>query len=197
MNYDYLINLIIIINIVLTFSANIPLAGETFKRKLQSYLTKPKSYLQSIPKVVSSIIFILIILGLFGIGKVETFFVGYDLIRLVCVGLYVTFSWIQIYSAKQLGSYYTQDVVIFKNHQVIEKGFYKIIRHPFYLSQMLQDLFAGIALSNILILGFTILFEIPLYILRTNFEEKLLEKNLPEYIDYKKKVGKWFLKLKK
>lgn len=194
MNYDYLINLIIIINIVLTFSANVPLAGETFKKKLQPVLTKPKSYLQTLPKFVSASIFIFTILGLFEIGKIEMNLKGSEITRLICGLLYVVFSWIQIYSAKNLGQFYTQDIVIFKNHQLVNKGFYKLIRHPFYLSQMLQDFFVGIALSNILILILTLLFEIPLYILRTNLEEKILEKNIPDYSDYKKKVGKWFIK---
>lgn len=194
MNYDYLINLIIIINIVLTFSANVPLAGETFKKKLQPVLTKPKSYLQNLPKFISAIIFILIILGLFEIGKIELDFKGFEITRLICALFYIVFSWIQIYSAKNLGQFYTQDIVIFKNHQLVNRGFYKFIRHPFYLSQMLQDFFVGIALSNILVLILTIFFEMPLYFLRTNLEEKILEKNIPEYSDYKKKVGKWFIK---
>lgn len=194
MNYDYLVNLIIVINIVLTFSANLPLAGETFKKKLQPVLTKPKSYLQSLPKIVSSVIFIFIVLGLFGIGKIDWNFKGSEIIRIFSALLYVLFSWIQIYSARNLGQFYTQDIVVFKNHELVSKGFYRFIRHPFYLSQMLHDLFAGVALSNAIILTLTIFCEIPLYIFRANLEEKILEKNIPYYSDYKKKVGKWFIK---
>ncbi len=196
MNYDILINLIIVINIVLTFSANIPIASFSFKKKLQPVLTRADSYLQSIPKFVSAIIFLMVIAGLFGIGKVEIENQILNFIRILSAVFYSFFSWIQIYSAKQLGEFYSSDIVIYKNHKVIDKGLYKIIRHPFYLSQLLQDLFAGIALLNWIVLLLVILLEIPLYIARANAEEKLLLKNVQEYEDYKKRVSKWLPKLR-
>ncbi len=196
MNYDLLINLIIIINIVLTFSANLPLAGQTFRKKLQPVLTKPKSYLQNVPKYISSLIFLLIIAGLFGLGKIEIKDELIQVIRTIFAGLYVLFSWLQILAAKNLGEFYTQDIVIYKDHKLIDKGFYKIIRHPVYLTQILQDLFAGLALANYLIIPLTLFIEFPLYVLRTNFEEKILTKNLAEYKEYANRTGKWFPKVR-
>lgn len=195
MNFDILINLIIIINIVLTFSANIPLASFSFKKKLQPVLTRATSYIQSTPKLVSSVIFLFIIAGLFGVGKVS---VDNNLtfVRLFAAVFYSVFSWIQIYSAKQLGQYYSPDVVIYKDHKVVNKGLYRIIRHPFYFSQIMQDLLVGIALANWIILLLTIVFEIPLYIARANLEEKLLNKNVTGYQEYQKQVGKWLPKFK-
>lgn len=196
MNYDILINLIIVINIVLTFSANIPLASFSFKKKLQPVLTKANSYLQNAPKFISAVIFLMIIAGLFGIGKIEINNQSLNIIRILSALLYSLFSWVQIYSAKQLGEFYSPDIVVYKNHKVVDKGLYRIVRHPFYTSQIMQDLFAGIALSNWIILLLTILFEIPLYIARTNLEEKLLIKNLLDYENYQKRVGKWLPKLR-
>lgn len=196
MNYDILINLIIVINIVLTFSANIPLASFSFKKKLQPVLTKANSYLQNAPKFISAVIFLMIIAGLFGIGKIEINNQSLNIIRILSALFYSLFSWVQIYSAKQLGEFYSPDIVVYKNHQVVDKGLYGIVRHPFYASQIMQDLFAGIALSNWIILLLTILFEIPLYIARTNLEEKLLIKNLLDYDNYQKRVGKWLPKLR-
>ncbi|MGB9665135.1 MAG: methyltransferase family protein [Ignavibacteria bacterium] len=196
MNYDILINLIIVINIVLTFSANIPLASFSFKKKLQPLLTKANSFLQGIPKLVSAVIFLLIIAGLFGIGRIEVNNQTLNIIRIIAALIYSFSSWIQIYSAKQLGEFYSPDLVIYKNHKVVDKGLYRLIRHPFYFSQIMQDLFAGIALANWIILLITIAFEIPLYIARANLEEKLMMKNLKDYEVYREKVGKWFPKLK-
>lgn len=196
MNYDILINLIIVINIVLTFSANIPLASFSFKKKLQPVLTRANSYLQNAPKFISAVIFLMIIAGLFGIGRIEIKNQSLNIIRILSALLYSFFSWVQIYSAKQLGEFYSPDIVVYKNHQVVDKGLYRIVRHPFYTSQIMQDLFAGIALSNWIILLLTILFEIPLYIARTNLEEKLLIKNLLDYENYQKRVGKWLPKLR-
>ncbi|MEJ5306190.1 MAG: isoprenylcysteine carboxylmethyltransferase family protein [Ignavibacteria bacterium] len=196
MNYDILINLIIIINIVLTFSANIPLASFSFKKKLQPVLTRANSYLQNYPKLISAIIFLLIIAGLFGFGRVEIENPNFNFVRIIAALMYTLFSWIQIYSAKQLGEFYSPDIVVYKNHKVIDKGLYKFIRHPFYISQILQDIFAGIALSNWIILLITIVLEVPLYVARANVEEKLLLRNLDEYKDYQNRVGKWFPKLR-
>lgn len=195
MNYDYLINLIIIINIVLTFSANIPLAGKAFKKKLQPVLTKANSYLQSVPKTISTIILFMIILGLFEIGKVSIENEIMNIIRIISAALYVLFSWIQIYSIRHLDEFYSPDIVIYKGHQLIEKGFYRITRHPIYLSQILQDLFAGIALLSIPVLIVTLFVEIPLYIKRANLEEKFLEGNVKDYSEYKRRVGKWIPKI--
>lgn len=195
MNIEYLINLIIVINIVLTISANIPLAGQTFKKKLQPVQTKANSYLQGLPKTISTIIFILIILGLFGIGKVQIDLEFIKILRVLSAILFVIFSWVQIYSIKQLGEFYSPDIVIYKTHQIIDKGFFKLIRHPIYLSQVLQDLFAGIALMNLPIVILSLFVEIPLYIGRANLEEKFLEKNLNEYSEYKKRTGKWLPKI--
>lgn len=195
MNYDYLINLIIIINIVLTFSANIPLAGRAFKKKLQPVLTKENSYLQSVPKTISTIILLMIILGLFEIGKVSIENEIMNIIRIISASLYVLFSWIQIYSIRHLDEFYSPDIVIYKGHQLIEKGFFRIVRHPIYISQILQDLFAGIALLSIPVLIVTLFVETPLYIKRANLEEKFLESNLKDYSEYKRRVGKWFPKI--
>lgn len=195
MNIEYLINLIIVINIVLTISANIPLAGQTFKKKLQPVQTKANSYLQGLPKTISTIIFILIILGLFGIGKIQIDIEFIKILRVLSAILFVIFSWVQIYSIKQLGEFYSPDIVIYKTHQIIDKGFFKLIRHPIYLSQVLQDLFAGIALMNLPIVILSLFVEIPLYIGRANLEEKFLEKNLNEYSEYKKRTGKWLPKI--
>lgn len=195
MNYDYLINLIIIINIVLTFSANIPLAGKAFKKKLQPVLTKENSYLQSVPKTISTIILLMIILGLFEIGKVSIENEIMNIIRIISAALYVLFSWIQIYSIRYLDEFYSPDIVIYKGHQLIEKGFFRVVRHPIYISQILQDLFAGIALLSIPVLIVTIFVETPLYIKRANLEEKFLEGNVKDYSEYKRRVGKWFPKI--
>ena len=195
MNYDYLINLIFVINIVLTISANLPLAGQTFKHKLAPVSYKPKTFLQNTPKYVSAIIFIMIILGLFGIGKIKLNNSSINLIRLISTIFYVVFTWIQIYAAKQLKQFYTQDIIVFKDQEIFQNGWYGLVRHPIYLSQIFQDLFAGIALLNYLILIITLFIEIPLYIMRANLEEEILSKNFPYYNDYKKLVGKWFPKI--
>lgn len=191
MNIDVLINLIIVINIILTFSANIPLAGKAFKKKLQPIRTKAKSYLQALPRTISIVTFLLIILGLFGLGKIDSRNEMINIARLISAIFFVIFSWIQIYSIKQLDEFYSPDIVIYNHHALIDKGIYRFVRHPIYSSQIFQDLFAGIALLNFPLIVLTLIVELPLYIMRTNLEEKYLEDNIEGYTEYKKRTGCW------
>jgi protein-S-isoprenylcysteine O-methyltransferase Ste14 len=79
--------------------------------------------------------------------------------------------------------------MIKKNHELVTKGPYKIIRHPQYLCQILLDLGATAATLGYVI-GLLALIEIPIYIMRASMEDKLLAKYFSEkFSDYKKKSG--------
>lgn len=120
-------------------------------------------------------------------GNYETQF---NSIRIAGLVLFVIFSWIQIWSYKLLGSSYSQDIIIQKNQKIITEGIYKFIRHPQYLSQILSDLGAAVALMSYITLPFVLLLEIPLFIMRANLEDKLLKKHFgDEYESYKNKTG--------
>ncbi len=77
---------------------------------------------------------------------------------------------------------------------LIETGLYKFIRHPIYLGIILLTF--GIAFyldsSYKLILSFILLI---LFFLKTQFEEKQLEINYSNYLEYKLKTGRFFPKL--
>lgn len=200
MDVSYLINLVIVINIILTLSASFTSVTKGFKTGLAGNKEKPKTYLQFLPKLISTLIFISVILGIFGIGKLD--FIGneFNNLRIVCLVLYVSSSWFQIWSYKELKELNTQDIVILRNQRVITTGPYKIFRHPIYFFQIFQDVSVGIALMSWIVLPLTILLELPLLILRANLEEKLLLKHFPlEYSNYQQSVFKWlpFSKTKK
>lgn len=200
MDVNYLINLVIVINIILTLSASFTSVTRGFKTGLAGSKEKPKTYLQFLPKLISTLIFISVIVGIFGIGKFD--FVGneYNNLRIVSLVLYVASSWFQIWSYKELKELNTQDVVILRNQRVITTGPYKTFRHPVYFFQILQDVSIGIALTSWIVLPLTIFVETPLLIFRANLEEKLLLKHFPlEYSNYQQSVFKWlpFPKTKK
>jgi len=200
MDVSYLINLVIVINIILTLSASFTSVTKGFKTGLAGNKEKPKTYLQFLPKLISTLIFISVILGIFGIGKLD--FIGneFNNLRIVCLVLYVSSSWFQIWNYKELKELNTQDIVILRNQRVITTGPYKIFRHPIYFFQIFQDVSVGIALMSWIVLPLTILLELPLLILRANLEEKLLLKHFPlEYSNYQQSVFKWlpFPKTKK
>lgn len=193
MNIDSFVNLIIVLNIILTLSANVKSASIGFKSKFGGFKEKPKTWLQFWPKLISTLIFLFVVAGLFGVGRLKIIPEDFSFVRITAVFIYVTSSWLQIWSCRECKDLNTPDIVIFKNHRVIDSGIYKVLRHPVYLTQILQDLMVGIALMNCLVLSFTIVLESPMLILRANYEEKLLLKHFPDdYLNYQKRVYKWF-----
>ncbi len=185
------INLLIIINLIATISANWSGAKKGLRTSVTKVIERPHTYLQKLPPNISALILILIILGIFDLGNLSIKNdEKYQMFRIAGLIVFITFSWLQVSAFKSLGNYYTQDIVILKEHKLINSGLYKFIRHPQYLCQILSDIGAGIALFNYLIVPIVVLVELPLFVLRARYEDKLLEKYFKEeFINYKKQSG--------
>jgi protein-S-isoprenylcysteine O-methyltransferase Ste14 len=182
------INIIILLNIIGTFGANVTGAKRGLKSTVSEIKEKPKTFLQKFPPVVSMLSLVALILAVFQIGTLD-YLDEYSLIRYIGLAVYLVFSWIQVWSFKTLGDNYSQDIMIKKNHELITKGPFKIIRHPQYICQILLDLGATAATFGYIV-GFLALIEIPIYIMRASMEDKLLAKYFSEkFSDYKKKSG--------
>jgi len=182
------INIIIGLNILATFGANLSGAKKGLRSSITEVREKPKSPLQKVPLTMATLSLVALILGIFQIGTLPyepwTFY-----FRISGLIIYLLFSWFQIYSYKSLGENYAQDILIYKNHQLINKGPYHIIRHPHYLSQILMDLGGGIATMSYLVILIALI-EIPFIIKRAVLEEKILEKHFKDdYRIYKKSTG--------
>ena len=88
-----------------------------------------------------------------------------------------------------MGENYSQEIVVFKNHKLVVKGPFKFVRHPQYISQILMDLGASIAVMSYIILPIA-LFQIPFIIFRATIEDKLMNKHFgDEFKAYKTKSG--------
>ncbi len=182
------INIIIALNIILTFGANVGTAKKGFRSTITAYKEKPKTWLQNIPVMFTVFTLVALILGVFRIGVVD-YKPEYMTLRSLGLIFYLLFSWVQIWSFKSLGENYSQEVLIYKNHELINKGPYSILRHPQYLSQILVDIGGGLALMSYILLPLAVI-EIPFLIMRALLEERLLEKNFKEQFSvYKKKTG--------
>ena len=184
------INIIILLNIIGTFGANVTGAKRGLKSTVSEIKEKPKTFLQKFPPILSMLSLVALILAVFQIGTLNyESFKDYNAIRYAGLIVYLVFSWIQVWSFKTLGDNYSQDIMIKKNHELINKGPFKFIRHPQYLCQILLDLGATAATLSYLV-GFLALIEIPIYIMRASLEDKLLAKYFTEkFSDYKKKTG--------
>jgi protein-S-isoprenylcysteine O-methyltransferase Ste14 len=182
------INIIAGLNIIAAFGANLSGAKKGLRSSIIGTKVKPKTYLQSIPLTLSALTLVALVLAVFQIG---TFKYGnsFQQLRLIGLTVYILFSWIQIWAYKSMGENYAQEILIFKDHRLIEKGPFGIVRHPQYISQILLDLGAGIATLSYILIPLALI-ELPLLILRAALEEKLLAKNFKDTFDsYKKKTG--------
>ena len=185
------INIIIGLNIIATFGANVGAAKKGIKDKVGVFKDKPKTYLQTLPLVLSTVALVVLIVSLFQIGTLE-YKTDYQTIRVIGLAFYIVFSWVQIWSTKTLGDNFFFFFAIKKEHHIVTNGPFKIIRHPQYLSQFLMDL-GGAAATLSFILAPLALIQIPFLFMRASMEDKLLEKHFGEsFREYKKKSGMFF-----
>jgi protein-S-isoprenylcysteine O-methyltransferase Ste14 len=182
------INIIVGLNIIVTFGANVSGAKKGFRDKVGDSKEKPNTYLQKLPVLLSTITLIGLIFGVFQIGTLE-YITEYNSIRYIGLAVYLIFSWVQIWAFKTLGENYSQDILIKKNHQLITKGPFRIIRHPQYISQILIDLGGAAATLSYIVAPIAVI-QIPFILLRASVEDKLMAKHFgDEFSSYKKKSG--------
>jgi protein-S-isoprenylcysteine O-methyltransferase Ste14 len=91
------------------------------------------------------------------------------------------------YVIKFLGKFFTATVQIRKDHQLVQDGPYRYIRHPSYLGLLILALGNGVALANWISLLLCIVLPTIGIILRIKVEEKELYNYFREqYRDYQK-----------
>jgi len=93
---------------------------------------------------------------------------------------------IRFFAIRTLAHFFTVNLAIHHDHQLIIKGLYKFIRHPSYAGSLLSFVGLGFSFNNWLSLIVIVLPILISFIYRINVEEKLLEKQFgPAYIQYK------------
>ena len=185
------INILVALNLLVSMSANYSGAKKGLKTSITKVVERPATFLQKIPPNIAALVLVLTILSIFKIGSLTgNFEIQFENILIVGLIMFLIFSWLQVWAYKSLGKNYAQDIVILKEHQLYTTGIYKFIRHPQYISQILSDLGAGIALLSFTVVPIVILFELPLFIMRASVEDKLLQKYFGEkFAAYKKQSG--------
>ena len=84
-------------------------------------------------------------------------------------------------------TYLSRTIEVQNNQKIIDTGLYGIVRHPMYAATILLFLTIPLVLGSII--SFVIFFIYPIIIgKRIKNEEKVLEKDLKGYTEYKKKV---------
>ncbi len=103
---------------------------------------------------------------------------------LVMIGLYI-----RIKSILALKQQFTYNVTKLTNHELVETGWYKQIRHPGYLGQLFIFLGIATSMSNWLSILGMMLPVLAGFIYRISVEEKFMKEQLGQkYADYKKRT---------
>lgn len=124
------------------------------------------------------------IIGLTSIGKMETqtqlvSFVG---IALLMIG--IVFRWMAI---QTLGKFFTLQVLIKDDHQLVRTGFYKYLRHPSYAGALLAHLGLGLSFANWFSLTLSVLPFLVAAWYRMRVEESALSETFgAAYLDYRR-----------
>ena len=84
-------------------------------------------------------------------------------------------------------TYLSRTIKVTENQKVIDTGLYGIVRHPMYSATLLLFLSMPLVLGSLVSFFVFLLYPIIISI-RIIHEEKFLEKELPGYSEYKKKV---------
>jgi protein-S-isoprenylcysteine O-methyltransferase Ste14 len=124
-------------------------------------------------------------IGATKVGRINAWITFFTIgMTLVATGLVI-----RIHSIRTLKQYFTYSVAKVEGHKIIERGFYRFIRHPGYLGQLIIFLGISISISNWLSIP---LMMIPVtlgYIYRIKVEEKFMVEQLDEtYLEYRKRT---------
>ena len=140
---------------------------------------------QKIVVKLSGLLFILAFI-VAGLNWRFDWFVMPDWAVWVAAGLFLA-SYLLYAEVLRENTYLSRTIEVQENQKVIDTGLYGIVRHPMYMATTIlflaMPLVLASPLSFLIMLGY-----IPLIAQRIKNEEQVLEKGLPGYADYKKKV---------
>lgn len=105
---------------------------------------------------------------------------------------------LRFYAIQTLSIYFDANIQIKENHELIQYGLFRYIRHPSYTGSLLTFIGFGIASLNALTAIVLPAFLIAAYIKRIRLEEKVLIGGFgQQYEDYRKTTGALFPKVQK
>ena len=189
-----IINFVIVLGIVLIYTYVINNFINASKRK-----DKKKKEVKSIVETASMSTFFIVI------AIVVNFQIGTYKYHNTYLNIFFLIIYIIGIATNLLGRYYLgnnwgNNIVIYKDHTLVTKGVYKIVRHPLYASIIWMIYSIGILKNNYLVLILNTIIFIPFMYYRAKQEETELIKIFKEYNNYIDNTGMFFpniLKMKR
>jgi len=112
-------------------------------------------------------------------------------ITLPCAAIYVGALALRVLSVRELGRFYSVNIRILPEHELIQTGIYRYLRHPIYLVALLENIVYPVAASAVYsAIVLTVLMTPAILIRRQQEEICLLEQFGASYVAYRKTT--WF-----
>lgn len=88
---------------------------------------------------------------------------------------------------ENLGENWSVYIELKKGHELITNGIYKFLKHPYSLAVLLELIGICLIANAFYSLWFVLLYQVPLLLIRSSMEEKILTKHFGEsYVRYKR-----------
>jgi len=157
------------------------------KRKSNLTTSNDKGSLRLLYGSITFGYFLSFAIGITKLGRIyywNTFFA-------IGMSLFVIGLMIRIYSILTLRQFFIYSVAKVENHEIIETGLYKFIRHPGYLGQLTIFLGISISISNWLSIFAMMIPVLVGYLYRIKVEEGFMTEQMGEnYINYQNRTKK-------
>jgi len=112
------------------------------------------------------------------------------------LGMIVAGIAIRLTAISTLGKYFTVNLSIHEDHQIVQNGIYRTIRHPAYTGSLVSFLGLGLSFNNWITLIVIFLPVTVSLLYRIKVEEKMLIEQIgPEYESYRKRTKKLIPKI--
>ena len=96
------------------------------------------------------------------------------------------------YAIWVLGRYFTRDVAVSADQPVVQRGPYRLIRHPAYSGTLLSTIGIGLAVTNWASLVAVVVFTLAGHLYRVHVEEAALARTLGQpYVDYMRRTKRF------
>jgi protein-S-isoprenylcysteine O-methyltransferase Ste14 len=123
-----------------------------------------------------------VIIGLRGIGLIRFHSSFISQVGIVLIVLGLVLRWTAVFTLKK---YFTVNVAIVKDHQLVDTGVYRYIRHPAYAGSLLSFLGLGLSFANWLSTLVIFLPILVVFLYRIRVEEQALQEVFGKaYIQY-------------
>jgi protein-S-isoprenylcysteine O-methyltransferase Ste14 len=84
------------------------------------------------------------------------------------------------WAIKTLGPYHSIQIEIRSNHQLIQSGPYRLVRNPYYLSNIVEAIGLPLAANARFVALLSLFVYVPLLVFRMILEERALERKFPD-----------------